>query len=66
MLLIAGNGGVKTTRQPKDDPVLDEALRDLRYVMERVLQRIKEKRLWITEGGFVLTGDTHFNAPNYP
>lgn len=67
-IFVFGNGGVKDIdrvgdvgRRDEEEKELERALRDVRYVMERVHHRIEwEKTLEITESGYLLEGNRHF------
>jgi len=65
-VLIAGNGGVKEDQRIQDDPELEAAWNDVRYVMQRVHERTMQGRLRLIDDGFDLSGELDFAQPNYP
>lgn len=65
-IFIIGNGGVKDVPRPQDKAELKSALNEIRYVKERVVRRIKDKRLTIVEDGFELEGEMYFPQLDQP
>lgn len=73
-VLIAGNGGVKEDQRIQDDPELEAAWNDVRYVMKRVHERLQTGAINLeyeyddgyVETGYVLNGNLDFEAPSYP
>ena len=60
-VFIIGNGDVKDVDRPHQKPELKSALGDLRYVLNRVHERIEwERDLQIVENGYLLSGDNCF------
>jgi hypothetical protein len=75
-ILIAGNGGVKRDQRIQDDPELEAAWNDVRYVMQKVHHRIQwtdeldfEEVTYddgYVEDQFLLEGNHTFEAPDSP
>lgn len=61
-MLIVGNGGVKKTKSVFQDPELERALKDIKYVRQRLKRRLEEGTVRIVEDGFLLEGDLLFEA----
>lgn len=60
-IFVVGNGDVKDVDRPHEKPELKSALGDLRYVLNRVYERIEwEQNLRIVEDGYLLSGDKCF------
>lgn len=75
-IMVAGNGGVKQDQRIQDDPELEAAWDDVRYVMQRVHHRIERtddldfKEITYDDGyvedQFLFEGSHHFEAPDFP
>ena len=74
-IIVAGNGGVKSDQRIQDDPELEAAWSDTRYVMQRVYERVEwTKDLnfeeyttddgYVREDPFILEGSHTFEALN--
>ena len=74
-IIVAGNGGVKSDQRIQDDPELEAAWSDTRYVMQRVYERVEwTKDLnfeeyttddgYVREDPFILEGSHTLEALN--
>jgi hypothetical protein len=64
-ILIAGGGGIKRTRRPDDDPLLDAPFRQIKHVRKRLAERLNDETVRIVDDGFELEGDLTF-PPEIP
>ncbi len=62
-ILIVGSGGVKSTRTYQEDPKLNQCVEILKYVSDRLEQRIRNKEISINKKGLFL-GDLNFEKEN--
>lgn len=67
-MLIVGNGGVKDVPRTQDSPELLSAQKDVKYVIDRVYERIEfERTLKVVDDGdlpdSLLKGDLQFDHP---
>jgi len=74
-ILIAGNGKIKKDERIHDDPDLKSLRNDVRYVRDRVYERMQRGLLnfeeyefddGYVEDEYLLEGNLHFEAPTYP
>lgn len=62
-ILIAGGGGVKSTRTYQEDPNLNRSVEILKYVSRQLEQRIRDKEVSIDEKG-LFSGNLIFEEEN--
>lgn len=58
-ILIAGGGGIKSTRTYQEDPLLNQSVELLKYVSKLLEQRIRDKEIVFDQDGF-FSGDLTF------
>lgn len=59
-LLILGGGGEKLVRAWQDDEILKEEAEWMKYVSQKIYQRIKDKDIYFTNDDRDIEGDLIF------